>query len=163
MCQRPNRVSQVGPQEEKKKEIKEGGGREKEEKDVVVVVAAVAAGVSSSNSSSGSSSRSIPIIYSPKNGWLGHGGVKNDVDKHKRISPRCGTRSRRSVAVSTSVSTSCVRYSSSSSSSPHHTSTPVSLHTITPIHNAGGSAARPTPHSPKRAACGPPLGRSVGV
>jgi hypothetical protein len=127
--------------EERKKEIK-GGGERKKKKHVVVDVAVAGRAVCSSGSSS---SGSIPIIYSPKKGGRDRGGNKLCAVKHKRISPSRG--GKRSVLGSPSVST-CARYSSNSS--PHHTvEKPVSLYTYNTNTNAGGPAARPTPHSLK--------------
>jgi len=107
-----------------KKEIKEEG--ESEKKNMFVVAADVAGRASGS---SVSSSRIPLIINSIAGGW-GRGGNKKDAAKHKRISPPSRVSSR-SVLASPSVSTCCVRYSSSSS--PHNTvSKIVSPHTITP-------------------------------
>ena len=161
--------NQVGPEERKKeskkegeselednkKEVKEGG--ESEKKNIVVAVAVAGR----ASNSSVSSSRSIPLIINSSEGGWDRGGNTKDAVKHKHIPPPSRV-SNRSVLASPPVSTFCAR--GSSSSSPHHTVDTVSLYTYNNTNtNAGGPAARPTPHSPKRAACGPPLGRSVGV
>src|SRR5664279_5263123 len=97
--------------------------------------------------------------------WMreGRGGVKETAVNHKRASLSRGSSGscRSSVFDSSLVCVSgsfCERFGSSSW--PHEHRQRIEYtdpQTHNTIHSAWGPTARPTPHSPKRAACGAPL------
>ena len=146
--------TKVGPQFFEEKGEKKGREAGREEGGSVAAVVAS----SSSGSSRSISTNKINIIVRE----VGHGGNKKDVQHSEKYIPShpvvvvaSSSSSSSDGGVSTLQKTPKLLRSSYSScpSTPQHTYT---IHHEKSHTNAGIPAARPTPHSPQRAACGFP-------